>query len=68
MTGKWRRVALSDVVDLISGGTPKTSVLDYWGGNIPWLSVADFNDGYRWVSTGEKTITELGLSESATTI
>lgn len=68
MAGEWPQVALADVVELISGGTPKTSVPEYWGGSIPWLSVVDFNTGYRWVSNTEKKITERGLSESATTI
>lgn len=68
MAGEWRQVTFADVIELISGGTPKTSNHEYWGGVIPWLSIADFNTGYRWVSTAEKTITERGLSESATTI
>jgi hypothetical protein len=25
---------LSDVIDLIGGGTPETSVAEYWGGEI----------------------------------
>lgn len=57
---------LSDCITVIGGGTPKTSVAEYWGGNIPWLSVKDFNDEYRYVFTTEKTITELGLKNSAT--
>jgi type I restriction enzyme S subunit len=68
MGGEWKEVAFADVVEIISGGTPKTNVPEYWDGPIPWLSVKDFNTGYRWVSTAEKTITERGLSESSTTI
>jgi len=68
MAGEWKRLALADAIDLISGGTPKTNVPDYWDGDIPWLSVADFNTGYRWVSTAEKSITERGLTESATAV
>ncbi len=68
MGGEWREMPFADVIELISGGTPKTSVSEYWGGSIPWLSVSDFNTGFRWVSTAEKTITERGLAESATTI
>ena len=30
---------LSETMDIIGGGTPKTSVVEYWGGYIPWLSV-----------------------------
>ena len=38
------RVKLSEIIELIGGGTPKTSVEEYWNGNIPWLSVKDFNN------------------------
>lgn len=57
---------LSQIMDLIGGGTPKTTVPEYWNGNIPWLSVKDFNNDYRYVYQTEKTITELGLENSST--
>ncbi len=57
---------LSEIMDLIGGGTPKTSVPEYWGGKIPWLSVKDFNNDYRYVYKTEKTITTAGLNNSST--
>jgi len=57
---------LSEIMDLIGGGTPKTSVPEYWGGDIPWLSVKDFNNDLRYVYKTEKTITEEGLKNSST--
>lgn len=57
---------LSEVMDLIGGGTPKTSKLEYWNGSIPWLSVKDFNNDLRFVYKTEKTITPLGLENSST--
>ena len=57
---------LSEIMDLIGGGTPKTSNPDYWNGNIPWLSVKDFGNDYRYVYETEKHITELGLQNSST--
>ena len=68
MSSEWNRHKVYDIIDLISGGTPKTSVPEYWSGNIPWLSVADFNTGYRWVNKADKTITERGVSESSTVV
>lgn len=59
---------LSEILTLISGGTPKTTNSSYWGGNIPWLSVVDFNNDNRYVHTTEKTITEEGVENSSTKI
>ncbi|MBT8569520.1 hypothetical protein G6705_06115 [Polynucleobacter paneuropaeus] len=68
MSYETRTVKLSEVVDLISGGTPKTSIKEYWDGNIDWLSIADFNNGNRYVSGASKKITELGLINSPTNL
>lgn len=57
---------LSEIMDIIGGGTPKTSKSEYWNGDIPWLSVKDFNNDYRYVYKTEKTITQAGLENSST--
>lgn len=59
---------LSEILTLISGGTPKTTNPSFWGGDIPWLSVVDFNNDNRYVHTTEKTITEEGVQNSSTKI
>lgn len=61
-----RTVVLSDIIELIGGGTPKTSKPEFWNGDIPWLSVVDFGGDGRWVDKSEKTITNLGLENSST--
>ncbi|MCD8411889.1 restriction endonuclease subunit S [Tenacibaculum finnmarkense] len=60
------RVSLSSIIDVISGGTPKTKVSEYWNGDIGWLSVTDFNNDLRFVYDTEKKITEKGVKESNT--
>lgn len=62
------RYKLSEILTIIGGGTPKTTNSSYWGGNIPWLSVVDFNNDNRYVHSTEKTITEAGLKHSSTKI
>ena len=57
---------LSEIMDIIGGGTPKTSKPEYWNGDIPWLSVKDFNNDYRYVYETERTITQAGLDNSST--
>jgi type I restriction enzyme S subunit len=66
MKSKRTTYRLGDIIDIIGGGTPKTGVADYWDGNIPWLSVKDFNDDNRYVYTTEKSITQAGLDNSST--
>ncbi len=68
MADEWQKHSLAEVIEIIGGGTPKTSVKDYWNGDIPWLSVVDFNKGFRWVSNTEKSITKRGLTESSTVL
>ncbi len=61
------RYILADIIELIGGGTPKTSVTEYWdGGKIPWLSVKDFSGERRYVYETEKYITEAGFNNSST--
>ena len=65
---EWTEYRLIELMDLIGGGTPKTSNPDYWDGNIPWISVKDFNGERRFVGKTEKTITQLGFENSSTKI
>jgi type I restriction enzyme, S subunit len=62
----WTEYKLSDLMEIIGGGTPKTSVEEYWNGNIPWLSVVDFGNDNKFVKNTEKKITNLGLKNSST--
>ncbi len=65
---EWKEYKFSDLMEIIGGGTPKTTVAEYWGGDIPWLSVTDFNNGKKFCFDTEKKITERGLRESNTKI
>jgi type I restriction enzyme, S subunit len=63
---EWKELVISEIIEVIGGGTPKTTVKEYWNGEIPWLSVVDFNTGRKYVSKTEKTITIEGLNNSST--
>ena len=65
----WETLSLEILIELIGGGTPKTSIDEYWNGNIPWFSVVDSpNDSDVFVIDTEKKITELGVKNSSTKI
>ena len=68
LPNNWKILTLSKIINLIGGGTPKRSKQEYWNGNIPWLSVKDFNNQYRYVDSAEETITELGEQKSSTSV
>ena len=50
-----------------SGGTPSTSIEDYWDGEIPWLTPKEITGlgDTLFVSRTERTITRAGLANSA---
>ncbi len=63
----WKPQTFRDTINVIGGGTPKTSNSDFWGGEIPWFSVVDApNATDVFVVDTEKHITEAGLSGSST--
>ncbi len=56
----WKRKTAFEVMDVLSGGTPKTNVPGYWGGDIPFFTPKDATDCLYTFST-ERTLTEDGL-------
>lgn len=58
----WEVKAFTDFIGVLSGGTPKTSNPDYWGGEIPWFTPQDLSGNFYVLDTIRK-ITELGLSK-----
>jgi type I restriction enzyme S subunit len=53
----------------LSGGTPSTSVVEYWDGDIPWVSAKDVSGAKgTFLLETEKTISALGVEKSSTRI
>lgn len=65
---EWKEYKLGEIIKIVGGGTPKTSECRYWNGNIPWLSVVDFNNDRKYVYETEKHISVEGLNNSSTKI
>lgn len=65
MRDGWREVAVEDVAQVVGGGTPRSSVPEFWGGDVQWLTPKDLADRpARYTSAGARTITETGLRGS----
>ena len=66
---EWEEGSLLELIELVGGGTPKTSIAEYWDGSIPWLSGKDISSNHKtFVTDTEKMITEDGLNNSSTKI
>ncbi len=63
----WKWCYLSDIGEIVSGGTPKSSESEYWSDNgIKWLTPADlYNLKGKYISSGRRDISELGLKKSS---
>jgi len=62
----WSKVELGDLAEVVSGGTPSSSVQAYWDGGIPWATPTDItSEGGRYLNRTERTISKAGLEHSA---
>ena len=57
---------LKEIATVLSGGTPRSSVQEYWNGNIEWVTPADLgqHEGIYFSSSSRK-ITDTGLKNSS---
>jgi len=63
----WEQTKLENIaIKIIGGGTPSTSKAEYWNGEIAWTTSAHLTG--REIQSGQKYITQKGLSESSTNI
>jgi len=63
---EWEEDSLLKLIQLVGGGTPKTSITEYWDGDIPWLAGGDIAANHKsFVNYAEKRITEAGLNKSS---
>ena len=60
----WDVKPFTEIADVLSGGTPKTDVAEYWNGEIPFFTPRDA-PGCFYVQDTDKHVTEVGLSKCA---
>ena len=58
-----KSVPLQQICDIQIGKTPSRSVPEYWGGELPWVTISDFAAG-RVVTTTRERITRIGAVKS----
>ncbi len=61
---EWKLTKIGSICKRVcSGGTPKSTVEKYYGGEIPWLNTKEVN--FNRIYSTESTITEAGLENSS---
>jgi type I restriction enzyme S subunit len=63
----WTNSSLISLLDVMkSGGTPNTSRSDFYGGEIPFVSIEDMSATRKYLQHTVKTLTKEGLKNSNT--
>ncbi|EOF7781188.1 restriction endonuclease subunit S [Enterobacter hormaechei] len=66
--GEWEEKGLgTDVAEIIGGGTPSTSISEFWDGDIDWYSPTEIGSNV-YAEGSQKKITALGLKSSSAKI
>jgi len=64
---KWRVTTYGDIVDAIGGATPSSKRLDYWNGDVVWLTPTDVTrNDCLYLSDSARRITETGYESCST--
>ena len=58
------RVKLGEICQIVSGSTPKTSVNDYWDGDIDWITPAELTNDSYILNESARKITDLGVQKT----
>ena len=62
----WTWTSLSELGDIVAGGTPSTKEPSYWADEVHWISPSDLT-GYsaKTIKRGAKSISRIGLANSS---
>ena len=62
LRSEWRKVSVGNLGRVVTGKTPKTAIVENYGGTIPFLTPSD-DMSVKYVEYTTKRLTELGLTE-----
>lgn len=64
--GEWEKIRLGDYAKIQSGGTPRTTIAEYYdNGKIPWVSISDMTAYGKYINKTDRNITDKGLENSS---
>lgn len=65
MWSEWTKKKISEIANIVGGGTPSTKDPENFNGEIPWLTPKDLSGySFRYISHGERNISQKGYDSS----
>ena len=55
---------LGEICEIVGGSTPKSTIAEYWDGDIKWITPAELNDDSYIVNDSTRKITSLGVKDT----
>lgn len=55
---------LGDICEIVSGSTPKTTIEEYWDGDIKWITPAELNENVYIINDSVRKITKLAVEKT----
>lgn len=56
---------LGDICEIVSGSTPKTTIEEYWDGDVKWITPAELNENVYIINDSVRKITKLAVEKQA---
>lgn len=63
----WKWVKLGNVISYFMGKTPPRAEPEWWGGDIPWVSISDMSD-YGFIKMSKELVSRKAINEKFTRI
>lgn len=64
----WKTNKIKNCFNVFSGATPKSENVEYWDGEIPWITPADYKTKDKKVSAGKRYLSKAGYDSCGTTL
>lgn len=65
---EWSVKKIKYLYQVVNGATPKSDRSEYWGGEIHWITPAEMGGGIIYISSSQRSITNIGLKSCSTTL
>lgn len=64
----WKVTRVKKLFKVVNGATPKSDNIEFWNGNVVWITPADMNEETIEIYSSSRTITQNGLNSCGTTV